>query len=245
VGELGKDSCRLPREYAWEYAAKAGTPSDWDYWWHESDFDSSKCNADRNEGCTTPPSDAQANPWGLRDMLGNVQEWCDDWYRRKYSRDATDQTSAGVLRGASWGSDAVVRRSSFRNYSPPTTRNYLVGFTTTPVPIKSVKRRKLPLDRRLHLKRLRMRMRALKGFALPPAAPRCPSSGLVELAFFRTAEPKAPQLAPRGCKAPISWPERTAEVHRTAAGWGRPRQFDPMFDRAQEEETEGSFRRFD
>jgi hypothetical protein len=182
---------------------------------------------------------------GLRDMLGNVQEWCDDWYRRKYSRDATDQTSAGVLRGASWGSDAVVRRSSFRNYSPPTTRNYLVGFTTTPVPIKSVKRRKLPLDRRLHLKRLRMRMRALKGFALPPAAPRCPSSGLVELAFFRTAEPKAPQLAPRGCKAPISWPERTAEVHRTAAGWGRPRQFDPMFDRAQEEETEGSFRRFD
>ena len=121
-------SCRLPREYEWEYAAKAGTPSDWDYWWHESDFDPSKCNAELNVGRTTPPSAAHANPWGLRDVLGNVQEWCDDWYRRKYSRDATNETSARVLRGGSWGLNAWFCRSSYRVDYHPTTRYELVGF---------------------------------------------------------------------------------------------------------------------
>jgi formylglycine-generating enzyme required for sulfatase activity len=54
-------SCRLPLEYEWEYAAKADTPWDQNYWWGE-EFDPNKCNADHLIGRTTPPSRNHANP---------------------------------------------------------------------------------------------------------------------------------------------------------------------------------------
>ena len=64
-------SCRLPHEDEWEYAAKAGTPWDQNYWWGD-EFDTDKCNADSRVGSTTPPTESHQNPWGLIDMLGNV-----------------------------------------------------------------------------------------------------------------------------------------------------------------------------
>lgn len=66
---------RLPTEAEWEYACRAGSseprhgePQDV-AWYHE--------NADgrpRAVGQKTP------NAWGFHDMLGNIWEWCQDWF---------------------------------------------------------------------------------------------------------------------------------------------------------------------
>src|SRR6266851_3279952 len=47
--------------------------------------------------------------FGLCDMIGNVWEWCSDWYGQTYYRDAPDHNPKGpdtglyrVLRGGSW-----------------------------------------------------------------------------------------------------------------------------------------------
>lgn len=116
--------CRLPYEYEWECAAKAGTPWDQNYWWGD-EFDATKCNAERKVGHTTPPVAAHANPWGLQDSLGNVLEWCEDWYYAVYDPNNVEE---GSLRGGSWFSSARRCRSAIRiRFVPSGRRNYL-GF---------------------------------------------------------------------------------------------------------------------
>jgi len=75
----------------------------------------------------------QANAWGLHDMLGNVFEWCRDWYGDYPGGSVTDPTgpSSGtsrVLRGGAWFSVARVCRSSFRYKAEPENRGHFVGF---------------------------------------------------------------------------------------------------------------------
>ena len=61
----------LPTEEQWEYACRAGT--DTDYPWGD-EFDNSKANCDSNS--TSRVGSFPSNPWGLKDMNGNVYEWC-------------------------------------------------------------------------------------------------------------------------------------------------------------------------
>ena len=37
-----------------------------------------------------PIGSFRPNLWGIYDMIGNVSEWCHDWYRQRHSRTATD-----------------------------------------------------------------------------------------------------------------------------------------------------------
>jgi hypothetical protein len=91
---------RLPTEAEWEYACRAGRseprhgqPQDV-AWYHD--------NADEKPhavGQKTP------NPWGFHDMLGNVWEWCQDWFVANSCRS---------VRGGSYFNSARFCRSAQR-----------------------------------------------------------------------------------------------------------------------------------
>ena len=120
----------LPTEAQWEYACRAGTTGAYagtgrldDMGWYSS-----------NSGDTTHPvGQKKPNAWGLHDMLGNVYEWCADWYGAYPSGAATDQTGAAsgdyrVLRGGSvWNSPRYCRSAS-RSWFIPDYRLRHFGF---------------------------------------------------------------------------------------------------------------------
>jgi formylglycine-generating enzyme len=74
---------------------------------------------------TAPAGALEPNPFGLRHMLGNVQEWTADSWRD--SPDSPADPSHAALRGQGWTGSAAVIRSAFRLKGPVEERRFTWG----------------------------------------------------------------------------------------------------------------------
>ncbi|VTS00087.1 SUMF1/EgtB/PvdO family nonheme iron enzyme [Tuwongella immobilis] len=123
----------LPTEAQWEYACRAGTTTRYFFGDDEQRLGEFAW-FDGNSGKQTHPVGEKAvNPWGLNDILGNVWEWCEDWFGPYISATATDPkgVSSGsnrVIRGGSWLNLAVRCRSSYRNSHSASRQGSNLGF---------------------------------------------------------------------------------------------------------------------
>jgi formylglycine-generating enzyme required for sulfatase activity len=147
---------RLPLEAEWEFACRAGTITLYPTGDDPENLMSAANVADAalkrafptlvcikgDDGFvyTSPVGSFAPNAWGLYDVIGNVWEWCADWYDGSYygSSPPVDprgpsSASGRVLRGGSWSNSPWYCRPAYRNrHSPGLPHSYL-GFRVAAV----------------------------------------------------------------------------------------------------------------
>ena len=115
---------RLPAEFEWEYAARAGAGA-------EPTWEAIRASAweqDVDLGTTHAAGTKRPNAWGLHDTLGNVWEWVSDVYNEKLFADsvATTVGSTHVLKGGSFVSD--VKNTTWSTHAGGPGSGFDVGF---------------------------------------------------------------------------------------------------------------------
>jgi formylglycine-generating enzyme required for sulfatase activity len=97
------------------------TEKQWEYFVGDADLKDAVTSKDRPRKSTERVGSLGKNKFGLYDVLGNVWEWCDDWY------DSSQKHR--VMRGVSWGyGDPPALAVSARLGSAPGNRFNFLGF---------------------------------------------------------------------------------------------------------------------
>ncbi|MBP7864616.1 MAG: formylglycine-generating enzyme family protein [Acidobacteria bacterium] len=139
---------RLPTEGEWEHFARAGTSTS--FWIAEPAYGFPDCTAagvpgyypalesagwfETNAGERTHPTGQKAaNGWGIRDVIGNVSEWCWDWLADYPATGQVDYRGPNsgtkrILRSGGFDQRAMHCRSASRASATPASGLMRVGF---------------------------------------------------------------------------------------------------------------------
>lgn len=144
---------RLPTEAQWEYACRAGTTTATPYGRSMSSLQANFLGEFPYNGGAVGPSLNRAcevgrypaNAWNVHDMLGNVFEWCRDWYHARLpggvdpdlhdvpGTPSEHGTISRVRRGGCWADKGWPCRSAFRLRFEPERAHSHIGFRVVAV----------------------------------------------------------------------------------------------------------------
>jgi formylglycine-generating enzyme required for sulfatase activity len=143
----------LPSEAQWEYACRAGTKTPFHFgetitpelanYYGTYAYANGPTGENRRQ--TTPVGMFPANSWGLRDMHGNVWEWCLDHWHGSYegapsdgsawvNQERHENNNKRLLRGGSWKGGPGDCCSAFRFLGLPGNASSAVGFRVVCLP---------------------------------------------------------------------------------------------------------------
>ncbi len=112
---------RLPTEFEWEYAARAGADDD-------ISWDEIRKQAQLGTKSTQHVGTKMPKAWGIYDMSGNVWEWVSDVYNEKIFADSIPVAKGNthVLKGASFTGD--VKNATYMTHAGGPGNGWDVGF---------------------------------------------------------------------------------------------------------------------
>ena len=138
------DGYRLPTDTEWRYAARGGAVGRRFSWSDSDEIQHVRANYKSTEGdvydtsptrgyhptyytggipYSAPVGSFAANGYGLRDMTGNVSEWCYDWAPQFIGH-------SRVIRGGNWYEAAYYARIGRSSMAPPDSGYHQLGFRT-------------------------------------------------------------------------------------------------------------------